>query len=712
MHSKKKTQDKGDFSQEKIDNTVAFVLCHPFDSCLAPIIGELPPCLFPVCNSPVLLYVLNWLSVNEISKIYILCRSADKKVISKVTNECAQRMLMENIKIVDTDESIYNMGDCFRFIDKWNQQYNEFQTCIVVPGTLITNVQLKTVLEEHKKRGGYKKEDLQPVLTTVFTQSSTDGYTIVENSDSMILKLQPSSDFEFGVSPLPLMIEPSYFKHNKQIRVRSCLKDAQIYVCSAQLFLDFGESFDWKTVADDCIPTQIRLLDLTRHISHLSYKPDAYAQTIDDLPSYINASLAVIRRWLYPVTVEMNFFAPQVTDSVLTFDMDDVDESCKCQFVSDSPLPDESTEYRLKRDLVYLYANVFPSLTAKIGHSVVIGNGTELKDDCIVRNSVIGSCCTIGKGAIIENCIIWDRVNIGDGVHMKHCIVASDVDVKDGITISFGCVISFQCVVDSDLPPCRRLTTQPGLYPDGLFHSNDPMGTESLYPWLDAYIESKEEVYPQNNQNTHEFFVEPKQDLPQLRLWFELSHSDFPIDLDDVFNEQSAQIIEFDEDGKDDMEPEGSEDDNFVQLDAEYQASAKALFTAIMESEKIDINQFRTEFIALKNTKNASHLDCATAIILAVCEHYDPSEIEGALDTFVQFLYDFLQDREDQEDFLFWWQGYCAKDVSNKDMYISVLKKLIDDDIVEEASVESWKEQQDDCTERQKALFEAYIDSN
>ena len=92
------------FTEEKKDKTIAFVLCHPLECSLEPITCELPPCLFPVCNSPALLYTLNWLNVNGIEQIYVVCATQHAKAITKVVQQCRDRMLMESIKVLPTDD--------------------------------------------------------------------------------------------------------------------------------------------------------------------------------------------------------------------------------------------------------------------------------------------------------------------------------------------------------------------------------------------------------------------------------------------------------------------------------------------------------------------------------------------------------------------------------------------------------------------------------
>lgn len=740
-----KRQQKGGNSAAELkkekENTVAFVLCHPFACTMSPINGELPPCLFPLCNSPVLLYVLNWLSVSGIEKIYVLCRSEDEKIIANVTSQCATRMLMENIEIVPTRDPASSIGDCIRIIEKWNTQFNVFSHCIVVPGTLVTNIQLQPIINEHiigcNKRNS--EEGFQQVITTVFTQGNADGYSVIEGDDHMILNIAPTSELEFNMSPLSLTISPKLMKKVNKLRVRTLLHDASVYILSAQAFLDFSESFDWHDVCKDCIPTQLHLLDLTKHTTHMAFCPDAYAQTIDDLPGYINTSLALVRRWLYPVTVEMNFFAPHETSSVLAADFGDDEEEDEPVVIEAKQLSDECTAFRLKRDLVYLYDNVFPSLSSKIGHSVVIGSGTQVEDGAVIKNSVIGSGCVIGKNAVLNNCIVWDRVTIGEGVKMDHCLIASDVTITDAVTIQFGCIVSFNCQVFMDLPPCRRLTVNEGLLPNGLFENSESDGfAEFECPcWLRHYIRDKVPLDLDEDRcletGTQEFIPTPSHEIPLLRMWLELDHDGFPIDEIDILNdpgsesengdsdfnsgeeEEKKNEEEEDDKKKDDQENKEEEDKNeedqecMIRTNERFQTNAHEIIVKSLERDENDISSIIQEVVSLKNTTNASNIDVSIAFIHGIVDHFGIERCEEGIEIFEEKLYTFLEERYDQVDLVFWWQWYCAKDEANKtELFIKVLQILSDEDIVTEEAMDEWLEQQEDSTKAQLRLYEAF----
>ncbi|EAY11189.1 hypothetical protein TVAG_498830 [Trichomonas vaginalis G3] len=742
----KKQKELEEFNKE-LEDTVAFVLCHPFACTMSPINGELPPCLFPLCNAPVLLYVLNWLNSNGLEKIYILCRTNDKEQIQKVTSLCSSRMLIQGIEIVDTMEPANNVGDCMRIIDKWNQQYNAFKHCVVVPGTLVTNVPLKTVIHRHINDiivAKEKKDEMQLVATCVFTQGNYNTYNVMESEQHSILQIGSTAEFEFnfGRSPLQINLTKGFFKKVSRYHILTNLHDAHVYVCTAQMFPDFGEQFDWKNFCDDCIPTQIDVMELTKHVTHIFYCKESFAKTIDDLPDYIDTSLAMLHRWLYPLTVEMNFFPPYETKSAMDDDFPmDEEEEMEDKFIKkiSSDLQDnedlarflqepeniESTAYRIKRDLVYLYENVFPSLSAKVGPLVVIGNNTKVGDNTIIKNSVIGANCTIGKNVKIENSIIWDDVVIGDNVKIDQSLIASKCVLSDGITIDYGCIISFGCTVKRDIPECRRLTTFQELLPDGLFPTEETDVTlpPDVPSWLGKFCEQKFEdpidLGEDENYTVTEFFPTPMHEIPLLRM--AQARDKLPIEPEDILQasypeEEEDQFENEEEDVENDGEDNENENEKCdVPINEEFLKLAQELINQAITKDG-GLDNVKTELGSLKMKEGAIELDCAVALIIAAIDMSNANEeddLQSALDKFEDLLFKYLETSENQADVLYWWQWYCAVDYSNrKELFVEVVKKLVEDDVVQEDAYADWRDGQDDSTPTQRKLYDSYIESS
>lgn len=712
-----KRQDNNNFNNQNSDLTVGFVLCHPMESHLNPISTEIPPCLFPLCNAPVLLYVLNWLNVNGIEQIYIICRSIDAKHIQKVINQCKVRMLMDSITILETDEAIYNTPHVLRWIDSKDYQGTiQFTNCVVVPGTLVSNVPLAKILAEHKAReASPPSRDVKPILTTIFTQAASNGYSLVVNEHNMLLHVhQP---LYLDIEPLKefdvLKIEPSMLKGHLTTKVKTGVEDSKIYICSAQSLANFAEGFDWHDMMVDCVPSLIRNQELSNHALFAAFVPNCYSKSIEDLPSYISASLAVIRRWLDPVTIEMNFFAPNETKS-LFYDMEDFDFGEEEEEENPAPIRkrteedsyDDCTAYRLERDLVYIHDNVFPSLKAKIGHSVVIGNGTKISGECTIMNSVIGNRCTIEPGAEIKNSIIWDNVHIKANTKISHSIIASDVTIGPNVTIEFGCLISFGIDVKINLPPCSRLTGQPysGDDEDEGFDAK----VDNSPKWLREYVQNKRALELTEDDQAYEYTISrPEEELPLLKMWLDMkTNRKFPIDERIIVQQMKEEAHNFKYYEEDEEETDIDDDDVIVLLDKKFQKDAIELLT-ILFNNQVPLDQITSEYISLKNSNNAEHIDCAAALLTACAMHYNNSIGDG-IDFINDLLSQFVQEEDEQEDLLFCWQTYCAKSQNRQAMFIECIRQLLFYNVISERAIELWSSEQDDLSPAQQKLCEQY----
>ena len=693
---------------------VAFVICYPIESGLIPITSEISPCLVPLCNSPVLLYVLNWLNVNGFEKIYLLCPNHQfSEFITKIVEQCCVRMLMNSIQTITVSEPVDSYGNVtqpidsygkiIRFLDSYLNTNNiDITYGILVPGTLITNIAIKPIMDNFIQRFTQSRSHI--ILNAVFTQTTkSNGYTGIFSDDDVILHIQNSSEYLLGTNPNPLTIPQDIIKSNKKFKIKTGLCDSNIYIFNYQFLANFSSNFDWDSVIEDCITSQILDKEFYQHLTIASFFPDAFAANVNDLPSYLNASLAVIRRWLYPVTIEMNFFPPTLTESLLYADLSDLPQASEYSLADSN---EDCTAFRLERDLVYLHDNVFPSLSAKVGHSVVIGSGTIVNAGAIIRNTVIGSDCVIGEGVELDHCIIWDHVTIEAGAKIKYSVIASSSTVASGVHIDFGCLISFSCPIEADLPPCRRVTSQPNLNQNGTFGDLSNSGFSYRKPpnWLSDYISAKEPLPLSSNLEYQEFTPNPIAELGLLQLWLDLGERDFPISQDDL-----KEVDEESDNAFDQFADEEEDAQDYVQVQEEFVHEATNMLIDFYRSnEKPD--QIQTEMVSFKNANYLANIDIAVAIIQMIVSEF-PASLDEGVKTMKFLLKIYLEDNSDQEDLLFWLQQWCAKNFDQrKDTFVELIDSLQDIHIISQDAIVSWSDpdQQNDASANQRAAFEYY----
>jgi translation initiation factor eIF-2B subunit epsilon len=498
-----------------------------------------------------------------------------------------------------------------------------------------------------------------------------------------------------------LKVNTSFFESpSSVIRVRTGLRDTRIYIGTWEFLQAFQHNFDWHLVLEDCIPQTIRNFEIDRFATFAEITPNCYSTCTDDLLDYLRASAAVLRRWLYPLTIEMNFFAAQPIESC----------SVAADFEEDEALtqPMEVTAYRLERDLVYLHENVFPSLTAKVGHSVVIGSESTIGADCIVKNSTIGSRCHIERGAVITNSIIWDRVTVEEDAVVDHCLIASGCTIRANVHIAFGCLLSFECCCDRDLPPCRRLATYQFDEETQHFRDRQPL------PWLTEYLSHRDPVeFSDDDSSLLEISPMPiEHEIPLLRMWLELGQPDFPID--------PGQILPSEPPPRDDEEEQHSAeecqsedeanapDHDAVNLSEEFQHDAASLLDALLGAQQVNVEQVTTEFVSLEKAQNPTHIDCAVALWTGIQRRWGPDELDVGVETLVSLVASFLAEVDDQVDFLFWWQCEAAKNPDQDKTFLEGINLMKVHRLVSREALRTWKSEQEDLTERQNALFALY----
>lgn len=85
-----------------------------------------------------------------------------------------------------------------------------------------------------------------------------------------------------------------------------------------------------------------------------------------------------------------------------------------------------------------------------LNNFVLVGKGSIIADQALVRNTVIGENCKIKAGAIVNNSIIWDNVEIGNKAVLQDCIVTSNTTIGDKAVLSEGVVIGNQTEIGAN----------------------------------------------------------------------------------------------------------------------------------------------------------------------------------------------------------------------------------------------------------------------
>lgn len=155
--------NKTDFRQE--DALQAVVVADSFNVRFAPLTDRRPRTLLPLINAPMLEYTLQLLCVGGVKDAIVFCCShADK--IKEFLSRSQWSKPASSMKVTTVvSEGCMSVGDALRDLDNKSILRSDF---ILVNGDLVGNVNLRPVVEEHRKRRQLSKN---VVMTMIFKEA-------------------------------------------------------------------------------------------------------------------------------------------------------------------------------------------------------------------------------------------------------------------------------------------------------------------------------------------------------------------------------------------------------------------------------------------------------------------------------------------------------------------------------------------------------------
>lgn len=413
---------KQEKSQEEDEKKMqAIVLADSFQTRFMPLTHVKPRCLLPLANVPLIEYTLEFLAQSSlVNEVFIMCCSHADQIQSYIDKSkwVSSSSPFKKIQTIASKES-RSVGDAMRDMDSRSLVTDDF---ILVSGDVVTNLDLTTVLEEHKK---HKQADRDYICTMVLKQASPlhrarsmiePGCFILEKGTDRCLYYQdlpPVSGKKSSVN-----IDPEVLEDVEEFVINNDLIDCHVDICTAQVPTIFQENFDYQTLRGDFVRGVLGSDLLKKHI--FAYKTtEDYSARVESWQTYDGISQDVLERWCYPIVPERNL------------------------------LDDQTYSYGSHH--VYKEEDVRLSQSCMLKSRVVIGKDTFIGDESQIEGSVIGRSCKIGNGVVIENSYIWDGAVIEDGCIVKHAIVASGSLIRKNAMLNSGCVIGFDVVIDENV---------------------------------------------------------------------------------------------------------------------------------------------------------------------------------------------------------------------------------------------------------------------
>uniref|UniRef100_H2ZHD6 Translation initiation factor eIF2B subunit epsilon n=1 Tax=Ciona savignyi TaxID=51511 RepID=H2ZHD6_CIOSA len=392
----------------------AVVIADSFNKRFYPVTAERPRCLFPVANQPLISYTLEFLSICGVKHIYVYaCHCYDQVKRYVQQSKWANAGSPCTVTVV-CSQSLTSVGDVLREVDQKTLFKTDF---LVVPGDVVSNMQLATSLKEHRAR---REKDKNAPLMTLVLRTSSPTHRSRTAEDDIVLALDQSTNrvlhyHRFLKTQSKVNFPLSIFQGpGSRVELRYDLIDTGISVCSPQVPQLFTDNFDYQTQYDLVKGVLINEEFLGNQI-HAHIEKSRYCSRVYNFHSYDVVSHDILSRWSHP-------FVPENT-------IDEPIENCK------------SGDCDLLRHNVYLHNTCTLGQNSVVLDCSLIGRGTRIGKRCKISNSVVGNNCHIHDDCIIDGSYIWDNSTIGSNCKISKSFICDGVQVHDGVIVHQGSVL-------------------------------------------------------------------------------------------------------------------------------------------------------------------------------------------------------------------------------------------------------------------------------
>ncbi|KAJ3354185.1 hypothetical protein GGF32_002655 [Allomyces javanicus] len=421
----------------------AVVVADSFDEKFMPLTRDLPRCLLPLCNVPLIEYTLEFLAVADVKEVFIVCCAHSdlikEYILSSKWNDDTSSMKVNII----VSRSSMSMGDVLRELDSKSLLKHDF---ILVNGDVVSNLRLDGVLATHRAR---RAADKSTVMTMVLKEGAVfhgargaPALFCINPTTSRCVQYIPVDDPAGPARQHDVALLPEVLADHADVAVRNDLIDCGVDICSVEVLALFSENFDYQDLRRDFVKGILES-DLFVKSIYAHVVADAYAVRVRSTQLYDRVARDVLCRWTFPLVPDADALASLVTGGAAT----------------SSSAAAHAAPVLYSRNNVYREKPVLLSRTTVLSKNVLVGRHGSIGAGTVLENCVVGRGCTIGKNVRLSNAYLWDGVTVGDGCTVDHAIVGRNVVLKDGVVVPRGSMIGQGVVVGKGiaLPERTRL---------------------------------------------------------------------------------------------------------------------------------------------------------------------------------------------------------------------------------------------------------------
>lgn len=722
----------------------AVILADAFSKRLDPLTADKPACLLPLCNVPLLDWTLENLALAEVEEIFILASRHSDQIKKHLATSLA-RYSLPKLTVIATPDA-QSLGDVMRELDSKQIIRSDF---ILVHADSVANMDLASIVDAHKRRRKKDKDAIMTICTMPVGKRSrlrTPGNLslfFVEPHTSQLVHYAPvRAAPRLRTTSLPLEVfdedaaaTTNSLSRGAEVDIRNDLIDCGIDICSADVPPLFSENFDYQTLRRDFVLGILTsdLLDSKIFVHVAPTGPPAAAVQIasSSFPEIVGTST---HGRGYAARVK----SPADYDAITK----DVIGQWTYPLGPAGYLPG-GQRFSPRSGLRFLGDNVVLSRTCQLGQQTLVGSQSEIGDKASLQQSVLGSSVKVGSRTTISGSYIWANTVIGAGCSIERSIIGENVKILDGVKINKGCIIAESCVVgpNVELAPFSRIGNKKF---KSEFHfdsdSEDEQGAASASAGAGSRETASKELGAQGkgflwpalgekpvaaeDEMDSEASDEDEEDVDEIERSHNLRLMRLSADLDDMQLSDSLSDLSSigvgrdsdDEDDEDDSEPgtdDSVSDDDDEDLgssmllsigdgetNVEKQAAVKRLdefrteATASLERAFEENHTVDDAAIELKTLRMASNVPLkevrktVIGFILTKCEPDQPKDMLKVLDKWCPLISVVAVD--DQIEALATVQNFCATHAKYFKIFIPLLKKFYNDDVISEENIVGW----------------------
>ncbi|EPQ28062.1 uncharacterized protein PFL1_04389 [Pseudozyma flocculosa PF-1] len=444
-----------DLQQEPLQ---AVVLADAFSRRLDPLTADRPACLLPICNVALLDWTLENLALAGVDEAFILAsRHADQIKRHIASNPLAAPKLT----VIATPDA-QSIGDVMRELDTKQVIRSDF---VLVHSDSVANLDLASVVAAHKHRRRREKDAIMTICAMPAGRHSRTrppgdlSLFFLEPTTSQLLHYAPVRAVpRLRSTTLPLELfdsdapaTTSGGSNGAEVDVRNDLVDCGIDVCSVDVPPLFSENFDYQTLRRDFVLGILTsdLLDSKIFVHVAPNGPPASAASASS-----SACPPVIGTSTYGRGYAARVKSPAAYDAISR----DILAKWTHPLAPSGYLPG-GERYSARAGLRYVGKDVVLSRTCTFGPCSLLGSQSQIGDRACVEQSIIGPSVHVGARSTVLGSYIWEGAQIGQGCTVERAIVGEGARILDGVKLGRGTIVAPGCVVgpDVELKPYSRV---------------------------------------------------------------------------------------------------------------------------------------------------------------------------------------------------------------------------------------------------------------